>query len=148
MSPEVALALIAVAFALIALFPESATAAPALDGAKLALPWALPFVGIILTIAAGPLLFAKAWHRHYGKFALAWSVALLVPLALVQGAAPALAAFVHAALAEYLSFILLLFALYVVAGGILVTGNLPPFLRSPSNRFQVVKPSSLSGSSR
>ena len=30
----------------------------------------------------------------------------------------------HAALAEYLSFIVLLFALYVVAGGILVTGHL------------------------
>ena len=113
-----------VAFALISLVPESAAAAPSLDGAKLTLPWALPFVGIILTIAAGPLLFAKAWHNHYGKFALAWSIALLVPLALAQGAAPALAAFVHAAFAEYLSFILLLFALYVVAGGILVTGNL------------------------
>ena len=35
-----------------------------------------------------------------------------------------LAAFVHAALAGILSFIVLLFALYVVAGGILVTGNL------------------------
>jgi len=31
---------------------------------------------------------------------------------------------VHAALAEYLSFIVLLFALYVVAGGILITGEL------------------------
>ena len=31
---------------------------------------------------------------------------------------------VHAMLADYLSFIVLLFALYVVAGGILVTGNL------------------------
>ena len=30
----------------------------------------------------------------------------------------------HALLGEYLSFIVLLFALYVVAGGILVTGNL------------------------
>ena len=32
--------------------------------------------------------------------------------------------FVHAMLAEYLSFIVLLFALYTVAGGILITGNL------------------------
>jgi Na+/H+ antiporter NhaD/arsenite permease-like protein len=31
---------------------------------------------------------------------------------------------VHALLAEYLSFIVLLFALYTVAGGILVTGNI------------------------
>ena len=35
-----------------------------------------------------------------------------------------LAAFVHAIFAEYLSFIVLLFALYTVAGGILVTGTI------------------------
>src|SRR5436190_121546 len=35
----------------------------------------------------------------------------------------AVAAFAHAMLAEYLGFIAVLFALYVVAGGILVTGN-------------------------
>jgi len=40
------------------------------------------------------------------------------------GAPTAAAAFVHAMLAEYLSFIVLLLALYVVAGGILITGNL------------------------
>ena len=48
----------------------------------------------------------------------------LAPLAALHGAPAAFAAFVHAMLAEYLSFIVLLFALYVVAGGILVTGNL------------------------
>ncbi len=51
-------------------------------------------------------------------------MATLLPLAIVYGAMTSLAAFVHAALAEYMSFIVLLFALYVVAGGILVTGNL------------------------
>jgi Na+/H+ antiporter NhaD/arsenite permease-like protein len=105
------------------LLPDTALAAT-LDGASLRWPWALPFAGILLTIAAGPLLFTKLWHHHYGKFALAWSVATLLPLAIVYGAPTSLAAFVHAALAEYMSFIVLLFALYVVAGGILVTGNL------------------------
>jgi len=114
-----------VAAALIALIlcPDAALAA-SLDGAALRWPWALPFVGILLTIAAGPLLFAKLWHHHYGKFALAWSVATLLPIAIVYGAGAALAAFVHAALAEYMSFIVLLFVLYVTAGGIFVTGNL------------------------
>ena len=87
-------------------------------------PWALPFIGILLTIATGPLLFPRVWHHHYGKLAFAWSVLTLAPLAALHGAPVALAAFVHAMLAEYLSFIVLLFALYVVAGGILVTGNL------------------------
>ena len=35
-----------------------------------------------------------------------------------------LVAFVHAMLDEYLSFIVLLFTLYTVAGGILVTGDI------------------------
>jgi hypothetical protein len=30
---------------------------------------------------------------------------------------------VHAVLAEYMSFIILLFALYMVAGGVLITGT-------------------------
>src|SRR5262249_47202513 len=52
------------------------------------------------------------------------------PLAAVYGPPIAIAAFVHELLTEYLSFIVLLFSLYVVAGGILVTGNLrcPPLV--------------------
>jgi Na+/H+ antiporter NhaD/arsenite permease-like protein len=115
--------LVAAILIALTLFPDAALAA-ALDGASLRWPWALPFAGILLTIAAGPLLFTRLWHHHYGKFALAWSAATLLPLAIAYGAMTSLAAFVHAALAEYMSFIVLLFALYVVAGGILVTGNL------------------------
>jgi Na+/H+ antiporter NhaD/arsenite permease-like protein len=51
-------------------------------------------------------------------------VIALSAIASFHGAPAAAAAFVHAMLADYLSFIVLLFALYVVAGGILVTGNL------------------------
>jgi Na+/H+ antiporter NhaD/arsenite permease-like protein len=46
-----------------------------------------------------------------------------VPIAIFAGAGAALDAFVHAIVGEYLSFIVLLFALYTVAGGILVTGD-------------------------
>src|SRR2546430_13683635 len=106
------------------LIPDLALAAPALDGAALRWPWAVPFVGILLTIAIGPLLFARTWHRHYGKLAFIWSTLTVAPLAAIYGVPAALAAFLHAMLAEFSSFILLLFALYVIAGGILVTGNL------------------------
>src|SRR5262245_16300727 len=86
--------------------------------------WALPFFGILLTIATGPLLFPRFWHRHYGKLAFVWSALTLALLATVFGPATAAAAFTHEMLTEYLSFIVLLFALYVVAGGILITGEL------------------------
>jgi len=109
--------------ALIAIVPDVAHAA-ALDGAQLRWPWALPFTGILLTIATGPLLFPRLWHRHYGKLAFAWGTLTLAPMAALYGLPTAVAALVHALFAEYLSFIVLLFALYVVAGGILVTGEL------------------------
>jgi len=86
-------------------------------------PWALPFAGILPSIATGPLLLPKFWHAHYGKIAAAWTLLTLIPIAVTTDANTALAAFVHAMLAEYMSFILL-FALYVVAGGILITGDL------------------------
>jgi Na+/H+ antiporter NhaD/arsenite permease-like protein len=114
---------IVIAIASLLLAPQAAQAA-ALNGAALSWPWALPFAGILLTIAAGPLLFPRIWHSHYGKLAFAWGTLTLAPMAAIYGAPTALEALVHAALAEYLSFMVLLFALYVVAGGVLVTGNL------------------------
>jgi Na+/H+ antiporter NhaD/arsenite permease-like protein len=114
----------ALALTLPVILPQSAHAATGLDGA--ALPWslALPFAGILLSIALGPLLFPRFWHRHYGKIAAGWAVLTLLPLIWFAGGAATLAAFVHEMLAEYLSFIVLLFSLYVVGGGILVSGDL------------------------
>ncbi|MGE3145460.1 MAG: sodium:proton antiporter [Pseudorhodoplanes sp.] len=115
---------IAVLVSIPAMLPPAAAQAAALDGAELSWIWELPFIGILLSIATGPLLFRKLWHDHYGKFTLGWSLMTLVPLAAFYGFATSWEAFVHAMLAEYLSFIVLLFALYTVAGGILVTGDL------------------------
>jgi Na+/H+ antiporter NhaD/arsenite permease-like protein len=108
----------------VVLLPQDAHATTALDGAAMGWPWALPFVGILLSIATGPLLFPKIWHGHYGKVTVGWTLLTLLPIALIHGGPAMLAAFVHAILAEYLSFIVLLFALYTVAGGILVTGTM------------------------
>ena len=95
-----------------------------LDGASMAWPWALPFIGILLLIAIGPLLFPKVWHAQYGKIVLAWAVLTLAPLAIFQGASVALATVLQVMLSDYVSFILLLFALYTVAGGILISGSI------------------------
>jgi Na+/H+ antiporter NhaD/arsenite permease-like protein len=104
------------------LTPDAAQAAT-LDGATLSWPWALPFAGILLTIALGPLAFARFWHHHYGKLAFAWAALTLAPLAALRGIDTAAAALVHALLGDYLGFITILFALYVVAGGILIAGT-------------------------
>lgn len=106
------------------LLPQNALAATGLDGAAMRWPYALPFAGLLLSIALGPLLFAKFWHHHYGKIAAAWSLLALASLVVFAGSMATLAALVHAMLAEYLGFIVLLFSLYVVAGGILITGDI------------------------
>ena len=95
-----------------------------LNGASLTWPWALPFVGILLSIAVGPLLFPKVWHAHYGKIVLAWAVLTIAPLVIFQVATVALATVLQVMLSDYVSFIVLLFALYTVAGGILISGSI------------------------
>jgi Na+/H+ antiporter NhaD/arsenite permease-like protein len=119
-----AVAVRAAALAIAVVLAPRPAAAAALDGAALGWLWALPFVGLLLTIATGPLLFPRIWAAHYGKIAYAWATLTLAPLAAVFGAPVAAGALVHAALADYVGFIAVLFALYVVAGGILVTGKL------------------------
>src|SRR4029077_13635768 len=81
-------------------------------------------IGLLLSIAVGPLGAPKLWDARYGKLAFMWSALTIGPLAASHGVPTAFAALVHAVLGEYLSFIVVLMALYVVAGGILVTGSL------------------------
>lgn len=106
------------------LVPCPAFAADALQGAKLSWLWALPFAGILLCIATGPVLFHHVWEKHYGKFALLFAALVAIPLSLTFDFATVAATLSHTLLLEYASFILLLLALYVTTGGIYLEGNL------------------------
>ncbi len=99
-------------------------AAAELDGGQLSVLWGVPFAGILLSIALMPLLAPMFWHHHFGKVAAAWALAFLLPFAVTFGAGVAAVSFVHALLAEYIPFIILLTALFTVAGGIYIRGNL------------------------
>lgn len=103
---------------------SSPTLAATFDGAALSAFWGVPFAGVLLSIALFPLVAPAFWHRHFGKVAAAWALAFLVPFALSFGAHEALGALAHALFDEYIPFIILLTALYTVAGGIRVRGNL------------------------
>ncbi|WP_454915431.1 sodium:proton antiporter [Xanthobacter sediminis] len=95
-----------------------------LNGARLSALWAIPFAGMLLSIALFPLLATHFWHHHYGKVALFWAAAFAIPFALTYGPALTAHEVVHTALLEYIPFIILLYALFTVSGGILITGNL------------------------
>ncbi len=123
----------AVAFALLAATAHAADQGHAdahYNGATLSLHWALPFAGLLLSMAIVPLFAAKFWHRHYGKVVLAWALALLVPFAVTFGAGDTLHNVVHALLREYVPFVAILFALFTIAGGICLRGALagPPLV--------------------
>jgi len=105
------------------LLPLTAGAAE-IDGASLSPLWAVPFAGLLLSIALMPLLAPAFWHHHFGKVAAAWALAFLIPFAAAFGPAVTGAQFVHALVGEYVPFILLLTALFAVAGGIHIRGNL------------------------
>ena len=102
----------------------AAEGAPALDGSTLSLWWALPFAGLLLSVAAVPQLSPHLWHRHFGKVAAAWALLFLLPFAATRGVALAAGEVLHTALLEYLPFVILLFALFVISGGIRIRSNL------------------------
>ena len=111
------------AVAALACLPGLASAAD-LDGGSLSLWWGVPFAGTLMSIALLPLLVPIFWHHHYGKITAFWSLAFLLPFATVFGPGIATASFMHALLAEYIPFVILLTALFTVAGGIYIRGNL------------------------
>jgi Na+/H+ antiporter NhaD/arsenite permease-like protein len=87
-------------------------------------PWALPFVGLLLTIAAAPLLLRHHWERHYWILAAGWSVAFLLPDLYVEGARTMTAQMAAVVIEDYLPFVLLVGTLYIVTGGLWISGTL------------------------
>jgi Na+/H+ antiporter NhaD/arsenite permease-like protein len=94
-----------------------------LDGAELGIVWVVPFIGILLSIALLPLLAPSFWHHHFGKISFAWALAFLAPFAIRFGLPLTAIETLHTALLEYIPFIILLFALFTVTGGLRLRTN-------------------------
>lgn len=92
-------------------------------GSRLPLGSILPFLGILLSIAFFPLLAPHWWHRHFPKVSLFWALVFAVP-ALYAYRGEALYEILHVYLLEYIPFIALLWALFTIAGGLLLKGTL------------------------
>ena len=93
-------------------------------GKHLGVLWVVPFACMLLSIAVMPLAVPHFWHHHYGKVAAFWSVAFLVPFALFHGFELATYSVVHTIALEYVSFLILLFSLFTIAGGVCLRGSL------------------------
>lgn len=84
----------------------------------------VPFVLLLGAIALGPLVAERFWHKHYGKIALGLGA---ITLWYYLGVLHAYERVLHVA-HEYVSFITLIGALFVVSGGIhiVVKGEATP----------------------
>jgi Na+/H+ antiporter NhaD/arsenite permease-like protein len=95
-----------------------------LNGTQLGALWVIPFVGLLLSIAIMPLAAPQVWHHHFGKISAGWALLFLFPCAVVFGVASTSYELMHTIILEYVPFLILLFALFTVAGGVLIKGNL------------------------
>ncbi|WP_022668927.1 sodium:proton antiporter [Desulfospira joergensenii] len=83
----------------------------------------IPFACMLLSIALLPLVAGTFWHHHFGKISAFWAATLAVPfVAIFKGVA--VYEILHIILADYVPFIILLWALFTVSGGILLKGSL------------------------
>jgi Na+/H+ antiporter NhaD/arsenite permease-like protein len=78
---------------------------------------------MLLSIALCPLLMAEFWHHHFGKISAFWAASLGLPF-LIVFKGDALYEILHIILVDYVPFIILLWSLYTVSGGILLRGKL------------------------
>ena len=90
----------------------------------------IPFVLLLLAIAVLPLLRSTMhwWESNTNRLAVALGLAglTIVYYAAFDSPIGALLAVEHAIPGEYVPFIMLLFSLYVISGGISITGDLRP----------------------
>lgn len=93
-------------------------------GKQMGVMWVVPFAGLLLSIAVMPLAIPHFWHHNYGKVSAFWGLAFIVPYALVYGFGLAAYNVLHVLFLEYISFIILLFSLFTIAGGVCLRGSL------------------------
>ncbi len=84
----------------------------------------IPFAGLLLSIALGPILAPDWWDRHETHAVIFWSLLTLVLFTLRFNGYRTLTLVTDCLVNDYLTFIVLLFALYCVAGNISFEGDL------------------------
>ncbi len=94
------------------------------------LPDAFPYIALMLGLALFPLLLLKIWHVLEKPILVVIGVWTLMVMVQVEGAYHAVHSFSHMFFHEYIAFLAILFALFVVAGGIHVQFNMSDSLKN------------------
>lgn len=84
----------------------------------------IPFAGLLFCIAVLPLIKGEWWEKNRLYAVIAWSLLFIIPYAIKFGAGTAAETVLECIINDYLTFIVLLFGLFCVAGNITVEGNM------------------------
>jgi Na+/H+ antiporter NhaD/arsenite permease-like protein len=82
----------------------------------------IPFVGILLSIAIFPLVAPEFWRKHFTQISLFWAIILAIPFIYFYKLTAA-HEILHTYFLDYIPFIILLWSLYTISGGIHISGN-------------------------
>lgn len=85
--------------------------------------WAIPFIGIILSMSFLPLILPIFWQRHHGKVPFFWVGIYLIGVAYNFGINHIPTAVLEPIISDYLSFIIQISTLYIISGGIYIEFN-------------------------
>lgn len=84
----------------------------------------IPFAGLLLCIAIFPLVKEEWWEKNRLYAVIFWSLLFIIPFAVKYGMGTAAETVLECIINDYLTFIVLLFGLFCVAGNITVEGNM------------------------
>ena len=84
----------------------------------------IPFAALLLCVALGPIVAPHLWEKRQGVVVAVVSAALLVCYGMLQGGSAAAELALECLVNDYLTFIVLLFGLFCVAGNITLVGDL------------------------
>lgn len=84
----------------------------------------LPFACLLLCIAIFPLVKEEWWEKNKQYAVILWSVLFIVPFAALFGVGEAVETVLECIINDYLTFIVLLFGLFCVAGNITMEGDM------------------------
>ena len=90
----------------------------------------IPFIALLSMIATGPLLYAHFWHRFYRYISVGLGATVVIYYAILGDMVPPICSMV-----EYIQFILLIGALYMVAGNVLIKLGCTP---KPVNNIAIL----------
>lgn len=90
---------------------------------NISLLFSIPFAGMLLSIAIMPLIAGAWWEKKQQYVVILWSVLFLIPLAIAYSPGVMAEVLCKVVFADYITFIVLLFGLFCVAGNISIKGN-------------------------